>query len=244
MSEMEILYLEEVHSTNSFLRERLQQEEFGDLYTVYTGFQNMGRGQRGNLWESERGKNLTFSTLIFPKGLDAAKQFILSQAVSLSIKEVLDRECEGICIKWPNDIYWKEKKIAGILIENDVMDGCVFRSIVGVGLNLNQEFFRSDAPNPVSLRQITGREYLIKEVLRDLLNSLQYYLALSVENPLSVQFQYRDALFRKRGTHLFEDAEGTFEAEIADVEPSGLLVLKTTGGSIRKYAFKEVSYIL
>jgi len=129
-----------------------------DMILVTADFQTAGRGQAGNSWESEAGKNLLFGLLFHPREVEANRQFILSQAVALSICETLSDYAEDIRIKWPNDIYWKDRKICGMLIENTLVGRCIENCIIGAGININQQTFCSDAPNPVSLRQITGKE--------------------------------------------------------------------------------------
>jgi len=124
-----------------------------EFTTVIAERQTAGKGQRGNSWESEDCRNITFSFVLYPTFIEARRQFILSQIVSLSIKEELDQWTEGISIKWPNDIYWNDKKICGILIENDLSGHHIGRSISGIGVNINQDVFRSNAPNPISLKR-------------------------------------------------------------------------------------------
>lgn len=246
MQDYSIFYVEETDSTNLYARKIIQEKDIKNAFTVYTDFQTSGRGQRGNSWESEQGKNLLFSTVLFPDKVEASQQFVLSQIVSLAIKDILDEEVADISIKWPNDIYWKDKKITGILIENDIIDGYIYRSIIGVGINLNQETFCSNAPNPVSLKQITGKEYCKVNILEKIIDRLYFYYHLlrSDEGIASIRDKYKNSLFRKDGIHLFEDTNEKFYAEIADIEPSGLLVLKAEDREIRKYAFKKVKYIL
>ena len=151
-----LLVLMETDSTNRHLTQLCDEQgtDIPEFMTVIAERQTAGKGQRGNSWESEDCKNITFSFVLYPTFIEARQQFILSQIISLSIKEELDEWAEGISIKWPNDIYWNEKKICGILIENDLLGHHIGRSISGIGVNINQEVFRSDAPNPVSLKQI------------------------------------------------------------------------------------------
>ena len=153
-----LVALDETASTNQYLSQLCNQlqESVAELTTVTAEFQTAGKGQRGNTWEAEEGKNLLFSFVLYPSFLEARRQFILSQIVSLAIKEELSRWSDEITIKWPNDIYWKDKKICGILIENDLSGHHIRRSIAGIGININQEVFNSDAPNPFSLKQIPG----------------------------------------------------------------------------------------
>ena len=156
-----LIVLDETDSTNRYISQLCNnpQKAVAELTTVSAEFQTAGKGQRGNSWEAEKEKNLLFSFVLYPTFLEARCQFILSQIISLSIKEELDRWSDEITIKWPNDIYWRDKKICGILIENDLSGHFIGRCISGVGININQKEFHSDAPNPVSLKQITGKEH-------------------------------------------------------------------------------------
>ncbi len=237
------IYLEEVTSTSLYLKNISNVKPLLNGSTVYTDFQTAGRGQKGNSWESAGGENLMFSTILYPIGLKADRSFIVSQIISLAIKDVLEQYTADISIKWPNDIYWKEKKITGILIENDIMGDEVEKVIVGVGINLNQDAFISNAPNPVSLKQITGNSYLVKDILKQVLERLMFYYE-KLQSPEVIKNQYKQSLFRKEGLHLFGDTDTTFLAEIHDVEDSGILVLRLESGEIRKFGFKEIRYIL
>ncbi len=237
-----LIVLDETDSTNRYLNECGQVAE---LTTVVSRYQTAGRGQRGNSWESEAGQNLLFSFVLYPTFLEARHQFLISQFVSLSLKEVLDEFTEGITIKWPNDIYWQEKKIAGILIEHDVQGPYLCRSLAGIGVNINQEVFRSPAPNPVSLRQIIGKETSLPDFLYRVMQRMQsYYNLLRDGHHAEIATKYQNALFHRTGFHTYRDAGGVFEAEIVHVHSSGLLVLRDRQGVERKYAFKEVEYLL
>ena len=141
-----LIHISETNSTNNYLQTLCARQKVEELTTVVADFQTSGRGQRGNSWESEPLKNLLFSFVLFPDFLEARCQFLISQIISLAIKEELSTYTEDISIKWPNDIYWKEKKICGILIENDLMGRNICQSIAGIGININQEEFYSPAP--------------------------------------------------------------------------------------------------
>lgn len=240
-----LIHLEETDSTISYLRELCSMQCVPELTTVIADFQTSGRGQRGNSWESEKGKNLLFSFVLYPSFLEARNQFLLSQIVSLSVKETLDRHIEHISIKWPNDIYWKEKKICGMLIENNLTGTHITQSIAGIGINVNQEVFRSSAPNPVSIKQITGREYDPANVLARIMERMkEYYLSLQQGETEAIARRYHEALFRNEGMYPFRDSQGKFMAQIAGVEPDGPLILQDDSGKIRQYVFKEVQYVL
>ncbi|MBQ8672902.1 MAG: biotin--[Bacteroides sp.] len=246
-----IIEINETDSTNRFLLSLCHdlKSEVTELTTVVADHQTAGKGQRGNSWEAEAGKNLLFSFVCYPRFLPARRQFILSQIVSLAIKEELEQHIADVSIKWPNDIYWQEKKICGILIENDLSQGCLARSIVGIGLNINQERFVSNAPNPTSLRLITGREHDRKQILAGIMERMAvYYNALRLEEPASfetdINARYARSLFRRRGYHTYRDADGLFQARLLRVEPDGRFVLEDENGREREYLFKEVQYVL
>ncbi len=242
------IHLAETESTNKYLNELCNKQCVGELTTVTADFQTSGRGQRGNSWESEAGQNLTFSFVLYPVFLQARKQFLLSQIISLAIKEELEEYTADISIKWPNDIYWKDKKICGMLIENDLTGTHISRCITGVGININQEMFRSDAPNPVSLKQITGQAHDCYRILASVMKRIKnYYDRLATDKPgiLSlIADRYANSLFRKEGFHRYADADGEFMARLVRVESDGRFILEDQAGTMRSYLFKEVQYIL
>lgn len=241
-----IIHLKETISTNSDLKSLVSEQKLEEGTILATSFQTAGRGQRGNSWESEQGKNLTFSMLLYPLSITISEQFILSQVVSLGIKKTLDKYTEGITIKWPNDIYWNEKKICGILIENALSENSFLHSIIGIGLNINQKEFKSNAPNPISLAQITDQEHDLNTILEE---TREWILAFYKEadtlgNYKTIQYFYAKHLFRKEGYHPYFDGKEHFEAKIIEVQADGHLILETKEGKLRKFAFKEVQYII
>lgn len=245
-----LIILPETDSTNRCLTSLCNEQ--GDAVkpftTVLARHQTAGKGQRGNSWEAEPGQNITCSMVVYPLFIEARKQFVLSQIVSLAIKEELDLYIQGISIKWPNDIYLGEKKICGILIENDLSGNRIGRSIIGVGLNVNQEIFRSNAPNPISLKQATGQEHDIMQILSGIVSRIERYYNLLRDEEVagiyeSISRQYNCAQFRKEGFHTYADEEGTFLARLLHVETDGRLILIDTGGRQRGYLFKEVRYM-
>ena len=234
-----LIHISETNSTNNYLQSLCSKQKVEELTVVVADFQTSGRGQRGNSWESDSGKNLLFSIVIFPEFLEARRQFLISQIISLAIKEELDTYTTDISIKWPNDIYWKEKKICGMLIENDLMGRNISQSIAGIGININQETFHSFAPNPVSLRQITGKEFDLFEILKSIVLRIQsYYSLLKKGNTESIVCQYEMSLFKKEGMHRFKDVYKR------QVEPEGRLILEDEILNKRGYMFKEVEYLL
>lgn len=231
--EWKIVHIGETDSTNYWLKEHGEGE-----MVVVADYQTAGRGCGTNTWESERGKNLLFSALIHPKQIPASHQFHISMAVSVAISEALEQYIGDVSIKWPNDIYWRNGKICGILIEQTLKGTLIKESIIGVGLNVNQRKFRSDAPNPVSLWQITAQETDRDALLSDILSRLRQLLAEDVRS------RYMARLYRRSGFHPYTDAGGAFMARIADVRADGRLVLADDEERERIYAFKEVQFII
>lgn len=239
---MNFEYIEQTDSTNRLIKERLQSEKPEEGFLLYTDFQTAGKGQAGNSWESEAGKNLLFSLLLYPHHIKITQYFLISQITSLAIYNILSEYSDETSIKWPNDIYWREKKIGGILIENSLFRDQIRHSIIGVGLNINQEKFFSDAPNPVSLKQITGKEQNRDDILRKLHSELlRIYKEFSAEE---IQRLYHQNLYRKEGFHPYTDSESgeQFSAKIRAVEQDGRLILEDKAGEIREFYFKEVVF--
>ena len=156
-------------------------------------------------------------------------------------KDVLDRYTDDIRIKWPNDIYWKDKKISGTLIENSFSGSTIRSCIAGIGLNLNQTVFVSDAPNPISLKQITGQEYDKRKVLEEIMERLAYYKQQLVDgHEQDIRNLYAQYLYRKEGWHEWVADGKSFQARIKEVKADGQLVLEMTDGQTRGFYFKEV----
>lgn len=240
--------LNEVSSTNDYLSGLCKEGRANEFYTVIAEKQTCGKGQRGNVWESEEGKNLTFSLVLYPTTFEANKQFFLSMLVAVSIVDALTDYTEGFSIKWPNDIYWNDKKISGILIENELEGKFLSQSIVGIGVNINQNTFHSSAPNPVSLSQIIGKDIDRKEIFGKIIHAiLSGYKSLETnftETSKALIHLYKKYLYRKKGFYPYKDKDGIFMAKIHGIGEDGCLYLKDDRNIIRKYAFKEVTYIL
>ena len=226
------MYIKTTNSTSTLLKQLAAEGNPPDF--IYAGYQTAGRGQTGNSWESEEGKNLLCSILLPPdKNL-----YFLNIAVGVALLRVIG---EDFTIKWPNDIYWQDKKAAGILVENAIIGNEIKYSIAGIGLNVNQTEFKSDAPNPVSLKQIRGREYDIESLMNRVLEEVHKVLNEPEQNIWSY---YKSHLYRREGWYPYEDKNGVFEAHIEDVLPTGEIVLKDRQGKERNYHFKQIRYIL
>lgn len=213
---------------------------------VYAVTQSAGRGQRGNSWESEPGKNITASIAFAPKGVKAREQFVISEAIALATVDFLEYLNIDSKIKWPNDIYVGDKKIAGILIENSLMGCEIVSSVAGVGININQEKFRSDAPNPISVKALTGKFYDIDIIIYKFGEAIEQRLA-QLDNPGNIHLEFMNKLWRGDGlTHLWRDIKRgeEIEASIDSVMPDGVLHLCLPDGCKREFIFKEVEPVL
>ena len=234
-------------STNTYLSRLAATLPGGTV--IYTPCQTAGRGQKGNSWESEDGKNLTFSMLIKRPPVKARDQFYLSEAASIAVVEALAAEAgDGFSVKWPNDVYWQDKKICGMLIENSLDGADIATSIIGIGININQERFLSDAPNPVSLTLITGREHDLMALLKRVCARIEQLVdGLDDDNArANLHQRYMAALYRNDGAmHPYEDAKGCrFMATVAGIAPDGTLTLLHDDGTRHDYLFKEVRHII
>lgn len=256
----EKLYLEETRSTNTWLRENCARQERPNLFTVYTFRQTAGRGQAGNAWESEDGKNLSFSTLFHIHTPEQAVR--LNMLVPLAVLNVLSKVDSAFTIKWPNDIYWHDKKVAGLLNENIIIGSHIRYAVAGIGVNVNQDVFRSDAPNPVSLKQITGKTYELEPMIDVIVQEFEHLLPL-LDNFAALKAAYMARLYRRDGFYPYverevsvapttiakadktnEEKHKPFLAEIADIDDFGRIVLRTESGELKTYHFKEIRFVL
>ncbi len=239
-------------------------DETGSTNTAVTGYDNgnkesvvlaarkqtAGRGQKGNGWESESGKNLSFSAMWFHDDFSARQQFSISEAVALCVVELLAGIGIESMVKWPNDVYVCNRKICGILIEHTVLGMNLERTVAGVGININQNVFRSDAPNPVSASMITGKNYRIDELLEEYVSLLDKSLeTLHTESGRErMHERFMANLWRGDGKAYPFRESGTgeiFQGVIKDVSPMGFLSVENVeNGEIRVYAFKEVEFLL
>jgi BirA family biotin operon repressor/biotin-[acetyl-CoA-carboxylase] ligase len=248
---MKLRHFEELDSTNVRLKTLLHEERLPDETIVVADLQTAGRGQAGTVWESTKGLNLTFSLLAYHlPPLPAADHFFLSQIVSLSLKEtcdlyIPDSEHSPFTIKWPNDIFWNDRKIAGILIENDITATDLYHSIIGIGMNINQMDFTDTVPQAVSLREVTGEEQDRFLFLEHFLERFRYYRpSIKTLTTRSIRAIYRDALYRRGVKACYQDVDGVFTATLEEVCADGRLMLKPDYGKTRYYSFKEVQFLL
>lgn len=241
------IILEVTDSSNNYAKQLIAENEAKHGTVVLAYFQKKGKGHAGNHWESEAKMNLLMSLVLFPEFLPTEKQFYLSKIVSLALIDFLDEEIpnENVTIKWPNDIYADDKKLAGILIENSVSGHYMHSSVVGIGLNLNQQKFSSALPNPVSLKQITEKNYSIENVAeRFQAKFFEWYNHLEHQQITAIDINYFNKLYRKNQWHRFRTKNTEFEACITGIGEYGQLILEDRHGRLSEYQFKEVEFII
>lgn len=247
-----IIRIDSTESTNTYAKSLPAPETDSTPLVVITDNQTRGRGQRGNSWESEAGSNLTFSLTVYPRWMSPSHQFELSMLVSVGLVNALRSfvgTTDWFSVKWPNDIYYGDKKIAGILIENSVNGPSIERSVIGIGINVNQKVFVSDAPNPVSLCHLTDcdidRDALLDKILDCILDIIDSYS--SDPEPDELSALYNSMLWRNDSAfHLWLDTAShtVFSAVLDRVELDGRILLTDSSGATRSFLFKEVSAVL
>ncbi|MBR6655930.1 MAG: biotin--[Alistipes sp.] len=235
-------------STNDDARDEKYRE--GDV--VWADFQTVGRGQRGHVWHSRKGENLTFSVVLEPTFVPIAEQFAVSEVVALSLVDMLAEYGIEAKIKWTNDIYVGDRKLVGILIEHSLAPTTLRRTIVGVGVNVNQTEFDDSLPNPVSMAQLLGRELNVNEVLQSFLMHLQrnYETLREMQNAKCkiqnvLHERYNSLLYRLNEWHTYALPSGErFEAKILGTASNGALCLENKNGKFKDYLFKEIEFVI
>jgi len=206
--------------------------------------QYAGRGQRENTWHAEPGLNLTFSLFLNPAFLSVDKQYLLNMAVSVGLKDVLSRfSGEGITVKWPNDIYYGDRKMGGILIENSIIGNLYKSAIIGIGINVNQRVFDEErVKTAVSLSEILQRDVNLMVLLAEICGGIEgQYLRLR-GNHDDLKHEYLKRLYKYEKRAWFRDGNGAFEGNITDVTQAGQLIIRTAQ-AMRVYNFKEVEFV-
>jgi BirA family biotin operon repressor/biotin-[acetyl-CoA-carboxylase] ligase len=240
-----LLTLKEVDSTNNFLKNLLSNSKpLPEGTVIMAESQFAGRGQQNNQWHSEPGKNLTFSLLLKPTFLAIADQFDLTRAISLAVYDTL---CpilgSDLKIKWPNDIYYGDKKLGGMLIENLLQGSQIKNSVIGIGLNINQEQFPDGASNATSVKQILQKDYDIRQILADICNHIEaYYLNLKAGKISFVRIAYLDRLYWFNENKRFRANGVEFNGVIIGVKENGLLIVQQNDGE-KTYNLKEIEFL-
>lgn len=242
------MFINQTNSTNDWLKSHPETD------FVWTTWQTAGRGQAGNTWESEKGKNILLSLRLKKPNVPIAQQFRITMAVSIAVRDLVASLLPNnkVTIKWPNDIYIGDKKVCGILIENKLSKDCIEESIIGIGLNINQTSWQGDAPNPISVKQITSVDYDLETIINQLCETLTSSLNL-IEHAEVLKANYLSVLYRfgekswyaprevsiTPSRILNERPANAFEATIKDITPEGELVLDN-----KKFHFKEIQFII
>lgn len=240
-----IIFLPTCQSTNTYALNLDNSESAQSEGTVViTAHQTAGRGQRTNTWESEANKNITLSVILSPKFLDPARQFALNMAVSLAVHQFLDQYLGNyLKIKWPNDILYRQQKLGGILIENIIRKNQIEKSIVGIGLNINQESFLY--PQASSLKNVTEQTYELVPLYESLFEHLErQYLNLQNNHTQKIKTNYMAHLFQfeEKKPYIHAQSKQTFLGKIIEVDAHGRLVMDTEQG-LQTFGFKEISFV-
>jgi len=242
---MNIIKLNAIDSTNSYLKKLVLKETIENFTVVVTEHQFLGRGQMGTTWESEEGKNLTYSILISVFDFKIKDQFNLSMAISLGVIDTLKNYIKvPLFVKWPNDILAGKDKIAGILIENMLKGNVINHSIVGIGLNVNQECFSGQIKNVTSIKKITGNDVDKSILLKELIFSIiKYVKMLENKDFVALKKLYLKSLFKYNIPAMFEDLSGTqFLGKIMDIAEDGRLEIELENEKTRKFNLKEIKF--
>ena len=243
-----IIELKETTSTNTYTDKMLLNEKPTEGTVIIAYNQTSGKGQDQNVWESEANKNLTFSIILYPVFLNPSAQFRLLEVTALGITDFLMQllpSHDEIKIKWPNDIYIGDRKICGTLVQNSIVGTQLSECIVGIGLNVNQEIFLSNAPNPVSLKQISGKDFDLQQCLTNLLTCLnKRYIQLKNKQFTQLESDYLSLLYRNNEWHDYIIQDNTLRGRIIGITNWGQLKLESLDGKIYECGMKEVVYCL
>jgi len=233
-----------VNSTNSYLKDLVQKKDELEGQVVFAHKQDNGRGEGGNIWISHAGKNATFSIFLKPKFILLNRQFDLNMMVSICLCDYLAELGIRSLVKWPNDIFVENQKIAGILIENSLKSGKIEDSIIGIGLNINQVHFPEMSNNPTSVKLIKGLDLDPIAIAIELVNRIQKaYHQQAFQRSRHIRDRYHELLYKIQSEEKFENLNGeVFEGKIVGVEPSGRLVIQNKQGKTLSFGYKEIKF--
>ena len=237
-----IYHLGTTTSTNDDARDAKYRH--GDI--VWAEHQTAGRGQRGHKWLSPEGENLTFTMVVEPHFLPVAEQFLLCEAMSVALTDTFAAYGIDTRIKWTNDIYAGDRKLEGVLIEHNYSGQTLSRSLLGIGINVNQTKFDPSLPNPVSMAQLTSRRYDRREVLETFERCmLARYEQFERGEREALQRDYRDHMYGLGQRRPFRRPDGSLTHGIIEgVRTSGELMLRHDDGSLGEYLFKEIEFVI
>jgi len=240
-----IVKLQATNSTNTYLKEWAKKCVLKNATVVIATIQNNGRGQQGETWQSEAGKNLTFSLLYRFKKLALNEQFYLNCAISLALYDSLVPFVKDkLSIKWPNDIMSDHQKIGGILIENTVKSGLITQSVIGIGLNVNQLQFSDNLPNASSLKLVCNQDFNLEVMLQNILKALvDKFEHIESKDFIYLRASYLKRLYKKGIFSNYSDGNQIFKGKICDVNLDGSLLLELENGELKSFINKSISYL-
>lgn len=241
-----VIILESVDSTNNYAVNLLKKQKVEEGTIIVTGSQQSGKGLGTNKWESEPHKNLTLSIIFYPEFLKISNQFLLNKIAALAVRDFIRAivSHNEVSVKWPNDVYIDNYKSAGILIETSTQNNSLEYAVIGIGLNINQTIFKSDAPNPISLKLIEGKDFDLDKCFNDLVNCIDLrYSQLKQGGEDEINHDYLNSLYLYQRKANYKIENEIFFATIIGISPIGKLILQKENGNIIECNFKEVEFL-
>ncbi|MFM7629820.1 MAG: biotin--[acetyl-CoA-carboxylase] ligase [Algoriphagus sp.] len=238
----DVFFLPECHSTNDIAMQGLRQGNLKEGSIVITDCQTQGKGQRGNTWETNPGENLTFSLVLRPKFLDITDQVFLNMAIANAIRRCISKYIPQIQVKWPNDLVLAHRgKLGGILIENILSGTSWDFAVVGIGLNVNQRKF--DAPQATSMSLLTQKEFALPNLLQELIHHVEStYFALKNGFKEEIAQEYLDHLYLYKELARYTVDQQEVEGKIVGLSNSGDLYLELLDGTLKSFGIKEITF--
>lgn len=238
-----LIELDTIGSTNDYANSLLQTDNLPEGTVILALEQTKGRGQYGNTWMAEKGQNLLFSIVFTPRTLKATNQFYLNMSICLALHDLLEGDVD-VKVKWPNDIYIGTKKICGVLVENSLKGPKIVTSVVGIGVNVNQQKFGAGLSKASSLSKITGRHIDIYKLFERLCKEIEIrYMQLKAEKYSQIKKDYMSVLMFYNEIRPYKRKGETFMGKIVDIDESGKLVLETEKGKC-SYGFKDIEFVI
>ena len=242
---MKIIKLDAIDSTNSYLKKLLNKESLDDLTVVVSKHQTQGRGRNGNVWSNKPSLNLAFSIYKRFSDFEIDKKFMLNVISSISVYETLKKyNLLDLTIKWPNDIMTANKKISGILIENNIRGNSIKNSVIGIGININQSEFKN-LPNATSIFIETGKLNSIETIVQELQKALEKNFNLFRINENELIKNYNSLLYKKNETTNFSANDmSIFQGKIIKVDIDGEITIRLSNKQLSKYSESEIKLII
>jgi BirA family biotin operon repressor/biotin-[acetyl-CoA-carboxylase] ligase len=241
--QFQIIHFDQIESTNSYAIELVSNSSPNEGTVISADFQTHGRGQIGRFWHSEPSLNLLFTIILYPTFLKVQNQFVLSQSICLGIVKALSKLGINAMVKWPNDIYVGDCKLAGILIQNQILGKSLRSSVVGIGLNVNQHSFPAEIPNPISIYNIVKIPIIRREILSEIWSQIRIYYNKAALGQLdSIRLEYHENMYKKNQLQWFETNE-RFEGRVKGVDASGFLVVEQNQVEL-SFDFREIKWLV